>query len=358
MDGFAVRTQDIRPERTQLNVIEDIPAGRNPQKPIGPGQAARIMTGAPIPEGADAVIPVEETDCSNADQSSPLPKLVTILSSCSVGQYIRPRGQDISRGDLLMEQGHRLTPQDIGLLASAGFVEIPVIPRARIAIFSSGDELANPGAALLPGQIYDANQIMISSLLTNAGAEVVSLGIARDTPQDIDKILGQAADCSPDLIISTAGVSVGSYDFVRQRIEAAGELEFWRVNIRPGKPIAFGRYHRIPFVGLPGNPVSAFVTCLVFVMPAVMTLGGLAPTPPHTLTAILQEPVDSDGRESYLRAVVTNQNEQPFIRLAGHQGSANLFALTQANALLIIPSGVKSLPAGARVQAWLLTGEV
>jgi molybdopterin molybdotransferase len=354
MDGFALRAQDIQQPPNVLSVIEDIPAGSSPRKGIGPGQAARIMTGAPIPEGSDAVVPVEETDQNHSSPSAPLPARVTILTSGHSGQYIRPRGQDLHTGDLLLQAGRKLSPQDIGLLASAGIESIPAIPRPRIALFSSGDELCLPGSPLFPGQIYDSNMSMIEMLLREQNAEVVPLGIARDNPQDIDRILDLAVNTSPDVIISTAGVSVGTYDFIRQRIQTEGMLEFWRVNMRPGKPIAFGAFRSIPYVGLPGNPVSAFVTCMVFVLPGLRKLAGLAPFSRKVISVILEDEVQSDGRESYLRAVVTQDGENYLARLSGHQGSANLFALTQANALLIIPSGVKSLPAGQRARAWLL----
>lgn len=355
MDGFAVRSSDITAPPTALLVIEDIPAGYLPQKSLRPGQASRVMTGAPIPHGADAVVPLEETDQYPTQLGSPMPSHVTIFNPCEAGQYIRQQGQDITEGQMLFQPGHILTPPDIGLIASCGIEAVNVIPQPRIALFSSGNELVPPGYPLSPGQIYDSNQVTITALLTEAGAEVIPLGIAQDDQKSIDSMLSRALEISPDLIVSTAGVSVGAYDYIRQRIELAGHLDFWRVNMRPGKPIAVGAYRSIPFIGLPGNPVSAYIGSLLFLLPAVMKLSGRPDQHRKIVSATLEVDITSDGRESYLRAVATKNGEGYQIRLAGHQGSANLFALTQSNALLIVPSGVKSLPAGERVNCWLLT---
>lgn len=355
MDGFAVRSSDIATIPTRLSVIEDVPAGHLPLKSLQHGQASRVMTGAPIPLGADAIIPIEETDQYPTQLDSPLPSHITVFQTCEAGQYIRPQGQDIHEGQVLFQPGHVLTPPDIGLIASCGIDAINVIPQPRIALFSSGDELIPPGYPLSPGQIYDSNQVTISSLLTEAGAKAIPLGIAQDNQKSIDSMLSRALEISPDIIVSTAGVSVGSYDYIRQRIELAGHLDFWRVNMRPGKPIAVGAYQSVPFIGLPGNPVSAYISSLLFLIPAVRKLGGHPDQNKRIISATLEDDITSDGRESYLRAVATKQSDEYRVRLAGHQGSANLFALTQSNALLIIPSGVKSLPAGEKANCWLLT---
>ncbi len=354
MDGFAVQTSDLTTASSatpvQLLVIEDIPAGSLPRKTLSPGQAARIMTGAPLPDGADAVVPVENTS------KSPDPDYVTVFTPAEAGQYIRPRGQDLGAGQIIFEPGRILQPQDIGMLASLGFAEVAVYRRPRVGIFSSGDELVAPGLPLDPGQIYDANRYFLATLLSEAGAEVIHLGTARDDPAEIVQMLSQSIAAKLDLIVTSAGVSVGVYDFVRQVIESHGSLDFWRVNMRPGKPLAFGSFQNIPLVGLPGNPVSAFVGCTVFVLPIIRKLTGLPPLSHRTLRVILNEPIESDGRESYLRAHVDELTGHYTASLAHHQGSGNLFSLVLANALLIIPSGVKSLPAGSEVDAWLIGG--
>lgn len=360
MDGFAVRAADVsgatRLSPVVLDVITNIPAGLPSGVPVGPGQAARIMTGAPIPAGADSVVPVEDT--SDASEPSPAEREpgqpISIYRSARTGDNIRPRGQDFRQGQVLLKKGRRLQPQDVGILASVGQSRVRVHRQPRIAIFSSGDELIPPGQPLEPGQIYDSNQYILAALLEQAGAEVIRLGTARDDPIQIMKLLGRGVEAGVDMIVSSAGVSVGAYDFVRQVIETHGELSFWRVNMRPGKPLAFGAFSGIPLIGLPGNPVSAFMGCRIFVLPAVRKLSGRTQYFPTPGKAILAEPVESDGRESYLRAVVDQNIEtgEWQIRLAGHQGSANLFGLTQANALLFVPSGVKSLPSGTEVNFW------
>jgi molybdopterin molybdotransferase len=365
MDGFAVRAGDVGGATpgvpVTLVIVADIPAGAPSQARVEAGQAARIMTGAPLPEGADAVVPVEDTSFAATPALVVLApgERVAIHQAVRPGAYVRPRGQDFRQGQVLLERGRRLQPQDVGVLASIGQALVRVHRRPRVALFSSGDELAPPGQPLGPGQIYDANQYVLAAMLEQAGAEVLRLGTARDDPAQIAELLEQAVAAGAGLLVSSAGVSVGAFDYVRQVIEARGALSFWRVNMRPGKPLAFGTFAGVPFIGLPGNPVSAFVGCRVFVLPAVFKQAGRARLFPPAGKAVLAESVESDGRESYLRAVVEagQPNGQRQIRLAGHQGSGNLFGLTQANALLIVPSGVKSLPSGSEINFWFLEVE-
>jgi molybdopterin molybdotransferase len=359
MDGFAIYQSDAihaSPEKPAiLNVVADIPAGTLPGIPLSKGQAARIMTGAPIPPGADAVVPIEDTDQSNQLNSTALPDVVKIFKSAQKGQFIRQVGDDIHQGEIILEAGKRLNPQDVGMLVTLGQSQVLVQSRPRVAIFSSGDELQLldhcPPA---PGKIFDANQYVLTGLLQNEGCEVIQLGIAQDSPESVSNKLAEAVACSPDLIISTAGVSVGVYDYTRQEIEARGSLSFWRVNMRPGKPLVFGNYQGIPYIGLPGNPVSAYVGCVVYVIPAVRKFQTLPPFEHQSISVITSEAIQSDGRESYLRCNVYNKNGNYYAKLTGHQGSGNLFSLVQANALVIIPAEVKQVPAGATLTAWLL----
>jgi molybdopterin molybdotransferase len=359
MDGYAVRAEDVRSAApgspVALTVIADIPAGTTVPAALQPGQAARIMTGAPLPEGADSVVPVEDTDQSPAFTSkgdSAISAQVRILRGVKPGSFIRPRGQDVRQGQTLLKKGRRLLPQDVGILASTGMAHVPVFRRPRVALFSSGDELVPPGQPLGPGQIYDSNGFVLAAMLERAGAEVLRLGTAPDDPRLIETILTHAVRDAADLIVTSAGVSVGAFDFVRQVIETHGSLNFWKVDMRPGKPLAFGSFSGIPLIGLPGNPVSAFVGCRVFVMPVIDRLSGREQVFSHRRKATLVEPLESDGRESYLRAVVSYPEGKPVVNLTGHQGSGNLYSLVQANALLIVPSGVKSLPSGAEVEIW------
>jgi len=365
MDGFAIRTADTlnaTPENpVSLQIVADIPAGAAHAGFLLPGQAARIMTGAPLPDGADAVTPIEDTNFSPALEPSspaqPVPQQVLVFHPASQGANVRPRGSDIRQGQLLLQTGRKLQPQDIGLLASTGRATVKVCRKPRVALFSSGDELVQPGQPLGPGKIYDSNQYVLASLLEREGAQVIRLGTAPDDPQQIEALLRKAAAEKVDLIVTSAGVSVGAFDFVRQVIETHGSLNFWRVDMRPGKPLAFGAFMDIPLIGLPGNPVSAFIGCLVFVLPALYLLSGRSQTSLNREKAILAETVTSDGRESYLRAVVTDKNGRMEARLTGHQGSGNLFSLVQANALLIVPSGVKSLPSDSEVEIWFFNRE-
>jgi molybdopterin molybdotransferase len=223
-----------------------------------------------------------------------------------------------------------------------------------VALFSSGDELLPPEAPLEEGKIRDSNSYTLAALLEGAGAEVIGLGVARDNRDSVKAVLEKAVKSQVDLILSSAGVSVGAFDFVKQVIESNGSMDFWRVNMRPGKPVAFGDYKNIPIIGLPGNPVSAFVGFEVFVRPALGKLSGVVGGSRRAVRVRCTEQIDSDGRESYLRAQVQEENGSLVARLTGHQGSGNLHSLVQANALLIIPAGVKCVPAGQDVDAWLI----
>ncbi|MGB8982999.1 MAG: gephyrin-like molybdotransferase Glp [Anaerolineales bacterium] len=358
MDGFAVRATDVKEAAADsprsLRVIADIPAGSHPTVSLGAGEAARIMTGAPTPTGADTVIPVEDTDFNNRDAGTPAPGKVKILKPAEPGANIRPRGMDIRAGNIVLQKGRTLRPQDLGLLAMLGFGQVSVHRKPRVALFSSGDELLDVDAQLEQGKIRDSNSYTLAALIEEAGAEVIRLGVAKDSEEAVKSLLEKAVQLNVDLILSSAGVSVGAFDFVKQVIESDGRVDFWRVNMRPGKPVAFGEYGRLPFIGLPGNPVSAFVGFEVFVRAALQRLRGSSDGVRPTVRVRCEEQIDSDGRESYLRAQIREENGTFLARLTGHQGSGNLHSLVQANALLIIPAGVKCVPAGEELQAWLI----
>jgi len=235
-----------------------------------------------------------------------------------------------------------------------GVATVPVHRRPRLALLSSGDELIPLEATLTPGKVRDSNTYTLSAQAAQSGVEVVRLGVAADERLAVQSMLERAVAEGVDVIVSSAGVSVGAFDFIKDVVEEQGSLDFWKVNMRPGKPLAFGHYQDIPFFGLPGNPVSAFIGFEVFVRPALEKLGGAIPQPRPRQHARLAGPVNTDGRETYLRAVVTEENGTLVARLTGHQGSGNLLSLVQANALLIVPSGVKSLPANAEAEVWML----
>lgn len=360
-DGFAVQAADTvsaTPDTPViLSIIGDIPAGSNPTFRVNRGQAARIMTGAPLPQGADAVVMVESTDIGVRGLDVPTPQQVQIYNPVKPGDSLRPRGQDLTAGTQLFPTGHRLRPPDIGLLASLGIPRVQVYRQPRIALLSTGDELLDPSKPLQPGKIHDANSYLLASVLQEHGAVITHMGFVGDDEAAIREALEDYAASGIDLLITSAGVSVGAYDYVRKTITEQGDLTFWKVNMRPGKPLAFGRFRGVPVIGLPGNPVSAFVSCLIFVLPALNKMSGATALFSEAIHARLLEPVESDGRESYLRAILENRNGNWFVKLAGQQSSGNLYVLTRSNALLILPSEVKSLPTGAEVKVYPLSPE-
>ncbi len=362
MDGFAVIASDLSEAApghpVVLRVVDDIPAGQTSRVRVTPGQAARIMTGAPMPAGADAVVPVEDTDFNYRLPGVQAPEVVRIFRQVEPGDYVRPEAQDVHQGEVVMRRGVVLTPPALGFLAMLGVERVSVHRRPKVAVFSSGDELQPLGEPLQPGQIHDANTYTLVAAIEQAGAEALHLGIARDTAGEVQERLDRAVQLGADLILSSAGVSVGAFDFVRAVVEEGGRLDFWRVNMRPGKPLAFGFYRDVPFIGLPGNPVSAYVGFEVFVRPALAQMAGRTEWQRSAQRVELAEALESDGRESYLRAIVERDEGRLIARLTGHQGSGNLRSLVQANALIIVPSGVKSLPSGSQVDAWFLNEDL
>ena len=358
MDGFALRASDVSEAAPSsprsLRVVADIPAGTSPTIVLGAGEAARIMTGAHMPDGADAVIPVEDTDFENRNAGTQAPEIVSIRKAARVGENVRRRGMDIRSGDAVLLAGRQLKPQDLGLLAMIGVSTVTVYHKPRIALLSSGDELIDPDAPLEKGKIRDSNSYTLAALIESAGAEPVRLGVAKDNFESVRALFERAVYLRVDLILSSAGVSVGAFDYVKDVIEADGKMDFWRVNMRPGKPLAFGNYKEVPIIGLPGNPVSAFVGFEVFVRPVLARLAGQSGGMRPGVRVRSEEEILSDGRESYLRAEVREVDGVLTARLTGHQGSGNLYSLVQANALLIIPAGVKCVPAGQEVNAWIL----
>lgn len=359
VDGFAVCAADLASVNAQqpvtLPVIGDIPAGTQPSFRLAPGQSARIMTGAPLPDGADAVVMVEDTDFNNRATGVSAPEKVRIHRSIAVGDNVRPRGSDIKTGQEILFAGRVLRAQELGMLAMLGVPRALVYRKPRVAILSTGDEVLPVEVPLTPGKIHDTNTYTLAALVEKAGCEVIRLGVAADTREAVQEKFEAAYTARADVILSSAGVSVGAFDYVKDVVESNGALDFWKVNMRPGKPLAFGAYRGIPFFGLPGNPVSAFVGFLVFVEPALERLRGLQTVERPRVKVVLGEELESDGRESYLRASVALEDGRQVARFSTNQSSGNLFSLVESNALLIIPSGVKSCPLGKEVEAWLLS---
>ncbi|MBC7878833.1 MAG: molybdopterin molybdotransferase MoeA [Anaerolineales bacterium] len=358
MDGFAIRAVDSQGAEVDspltLKVVADIPAGSAPTVILTKGQATRIMTGAQLPQGADAVIPVEDTDFNSREAGTVAPQTVSFARNVKAGENVRPRGMDLHAGDIVLRKGRKLKPQDLGLLAMLGIANVEVYKKPLVALFSSGDELIEVDAPLTDGKIHDSNSYALAALIESTGAELLRLGVAKDTRESVTDLLEKAANEKVDLIISSAGVSVGAFDYIKEVIESNGKLDFWRVNMRPGKPLAFGEYRNKPFVGLPGNPVSAFVGFEVFVRPMLEKLSGQLDGSRLKIKVRCDEEIESDGRESYLRAKIRNEEGVYIATLTGHQGSGNLLSLVQADALLIIPAGVKCVPVGQEVEALLL----
>jgi molybdopterin molybdotransferase len=356
VDGFAVRAGEVASASptapVRLPIAGDIPAGTAQSVFVEAGLAARIMTGAPIPPGADAVVPMEATDLDRASLGAPLPIVVNIHAAVERGANVRPAGLDVRAGTLVLARGTPLRPQEVALLAALGRAQVLAFRRPRVAILSTGDELATPGSSLRHGQIYESNAIMLAAMVRRAGGVAVDLGIARDNLQEITTCLDFAVRDGADLIITSAGVSVGAFDLVRAAIEQHGTIEFWRVDLRPGKPLAFGQYRGAAILGLPGNPVSSFVTFELFARDAMRALEGRTQRERQVIRVTVEEDLTSDGRESYLRARLRREGREVYARLVGEQASSVLSTLVASNGLLVIPSGMREVRAGSQLEAW------
>jgi molybdopterin molybdotransferase len=358
MDGYAVRSGEVASATAERPVVMpvsgDIPAGGGVPGPLPAGTVARIMTGAPLPAGADAVVPVEDTGQARHEIGAALPAEVRIFIVASPGANVRPAGQDVRAGQVVLEPGAVLRPASVAVLASLGHGRVTVYRRPCVAVLSTGDELREVDEPLAAGQIHDANSYSLAAAAAQYGARVLRLGIARDVAAEVRARLQQAREQAADLILTSAGVSVGAYDVVKAVVEAEGNLAFWRVRMRPGKPLAFGQLWGVPFFGLPGNPVSALLSFEVFVRPAILKAGGHRTWNRLEIKAVLTESMRSDGRESYLRVDVERQGATYVARPAGDQGSAVLSTLVRANGLLIVPEGVREARAGEEFTVWLL----
>lgn len=359
MDGYAVRAEDVssasRQSPATLRVVADIAAGAPSKTHVQTGEAARIMTGAPLPQGADAVIPVESTSESWRAAVRTLPEKIDIYQSVKGGDYVRYPGEDIEAGARVLPTGNVLRPQEIGVLASLGISHVSVVRRPRVGILATGDELVPVEEALQPGKIRNSNSYAQTAQIVNLGAIPVSLGIARDNEDDVRARLQAGLDAGIDLFISSAGVSVGAYDVVKAVLEAEGNVGFWRVRMRPGKPLAFGSYRGVPYLGLPGNPVSAMVSFERFARPAILKMAGHHNLARPSVMVRTLDGLNSDGRETYARAVVSrDENGDYQASFAASQGSHVMTSLTQANALVIIPEGTKKVEVGQQLRALMI----
>jgi molybdopterin molybdotransferase len=357
MDGYAVRADDLlgaSPDRpVRLPIVADVPAGHPTAVEIAAGTAARITTGAMLPRGADAVVPVEDTDDS-ARGASELLKSVAIYHAPELGAHVRRVGDDVRRGEHVLSAGTLIRPSEVALLSALGHDRVMVYRCPRVALLATGDELVpfeqQPG----PGQIRNVNEYSTAALVRRYGGVPLLLGIAHDRTEEVAAKLEEAIGQGADLIVASAGVSVGAYDVVKDAVHAHGSIDLWKVRMRPGKPIAFGSYRQVPFFGLPGNPVSAMMTFEQFVRPVLRIMCGFTQWKKPTVTVTLLEAIESDGRETYARAWVERRDGVWTARLSGGQGSNMLNSLARANALVIVPDGVTHLDAGAPAQAQML----
>lgn len=356
IDGFAVVAADTsdtsEDSPVTLPVVMDIAAGSVPARALRPGEAARIMTGAPIPEGADAAVMVEHT-LNHWQTAETAQATVSILRSVLPGENIRQQGEELRTGDVVLRAGTLIRPAEIGVLASLGYAYPEVVRQPRVAILSTGDELVDVGEPLAPGKIRDSNSYTLAALVSSYGGIPLLISTARDTLDDARKRFSEALALQPDLILSSAGVSIGAYDVVRTIIRELGEIDFWRINLRPGKPLAFGQVSGVPFFGLPGNPVSAMVTFDVFVRPALLRMAR-RPDPVRTIQAELAETIKSDERRSYLRVRLTRRDERWIAHLTGTQSSGALTSMVMADGLLIVPENRTQVPAGSLLPVRLL----
>lgn len=357
MDGYAVHAADVidaAPDRVvRLPVIADVPAGHPIDLVVPDGAAVRITTGAMLPRGVNAVVPVEDTD-DGARGASRLPESIGIRRRVEAGAFVRYAGDDVKRGAQVLRAGAVIRPAEIALMAAVGHTRVRVHRRPRVAVLSTGDELVEPDQTPGPGQIRDVNASAVAALVVQYGGQPVRLGVARDDFDGVTAKLESAIGQGADVIVASAGVSVGAYDLVKDVVSAHGSINLWRVRMRPGKPLAFGHYRNVPFFGLPGNPVSAMLTFEQFVRPVLQVMAGFSQWRKTTITVTLQEAVDSDGRETYARAWIERDGERWVARLSGGQESNVLSSLARANALVIVPDGVTRLPPGAEAQAQLL----
>ena len=345
MDGYAVHESDLNQDR-ELAVIGESRAGHVYQNAAAPGTAIRIFTGAPIPRGTSAVVIQEDVE-RNGDQ-------IRFRASLEIGENIRRRGHDIAKTQLLAKAGDRLDAYKISWLAACGVTNLSAVRRIRVALFSTGDELIDPGTPLGPGQIYDANRTALRELLSERPVEVLDLGALPDDPHAINRALETAAKAA-DVVVTSGGVSVGDADYVKDVVAQAGSLDFWKIALKPGKPLAVGRVGKALFFGLPGNPVSTIITYLLFVAPTIDRLCGMSDNTPHRLPAILQETIEHhQGRREYVRGVFRTNDDRVTVSPTGDQSSNRLATFANANCLIVVPEQTDDIKAGSVVDIVLL----
>ena len=351
MDGFAVRFADLNTEgETVLRIVGTAFAGKPYEGHLQSGQAVRIMTGGVIPSGADTVIQQERAKAS-ADR-------VSVTPVAKEGTNTRSAGEDLRAGAIALKRGQPVRPAEIGMMASLGIGEIAVYRKLRVAFFSTGDELVPIGQPLGPGQIYDSNRYTLYGLLQRLGCELLDMGVIRDTPEDVQRAFEQAAQAA-DVVITSGGVSVGEADYVKQILDRLGEVLFWKIAMKPGRPLAYGKIGNAHFFGLPGNPVAVMVTFYQFVREALLLLQGrtvISPLP--TQRVVCTSPIKkAPGRTEFQRGILSQgPNGEWSVRTTGDQGSGILSSMSQANCFIVLPVQQGNVAAGTVVEVQLLEG--
>jgi len=330
MDGYAVRSADVAEAGVELNLAGRALAGHPYGGSVEPGTCVQIMTGAPLPSGADAVVMQEQTERRG--------DTVRVLAAARPGQNVRHAGEDLARGQVALSAGTRLRPAELGVLASLGCAEVSVHRPVRVAFFSTGDELRSLGEPLGRGEIYDSNRYTLFGMLRRLGAEVLDMGVVRDRPEALREAFTSAAEMA-DAVITSGGVSVGEADFVRRILGDLGQVGFWKIAMKPGRPFAFGRLGRAAFFGLPGNPVAVMVTFYQFVQPALLRLAGVRAVEPLTVPAVAIDRLrKKPGRTEFVRGVLRREADGRLaVRSAGQQGSGILSSMSRADCFVVLP---------------------
>jgi molybdopterin molybdotransferase len=353
MDGYAARFSDLKPDgEVTLRVAGTAFAGAPFQGQLKAGECVRIMTGGVVPAGTDTIVMQEHVKAKGDS--------VTIGGGHKRGQNLRRAGEDLKAGQVALKRGLLLRPADIGLIASLGIGEVAVYRKLRVAFFSTGDELRAIGTPLAAGQIYDSNRYTIHGMLTRLGCEVIDMGVVRDDPKLLERAFNTAAQAA-DVVITSGGVSVGEADFVKDLLEKLGEVVFWKIAMKPGRPLAYGRIGNAHFFGLPGNPVSVMVTFYQFVRDALLKLAGRDPLPPLPTFRV---PCTSNlkkapGRTEFQRGVLTHDASGNWsVRVTGEQGSGILRSMSEANCFIILPEAQGNVTAGTLVEVQVMEGIV
>ncbi len=368
MDGYAVRSSDTTGagpgHPRELRVVADLAAGYVLEMAVGPGEAVRIMTGAPMPPGADAVVPFEETDepLRAVGEAPRKGDTVRVFKAAEASANVRFRGEDVKAGQVVVPAGRVVRPSEVGVIAGLGVAEVAVFRRPVVAILSTGDEITEPGKPLLPGRIYDSNAYSVAAQVRKLGGIPKLLGIARDTVEDLTAKLREALDA--DMLVTSAGVSRGDFDVVKDVLAREGAIDFWTVRMRPGKPLAFGAFdapggRKVPHLGLPGNPVSSMVSFELFGRPAIFKMLGRSDWERPVIRAITRDRIrNSDGRRFFARCIVTRGDDgRWYAGLTGPQGSAMLTSMSAANALTIIPEDTPVAEPGDEIDVLMLDWE-